>query len=119
MQETKTHEVVYRGEQPSTGGPGEVTVVEDDTERTLDPRTDIANHSPSGVSWGFRGSGPRQLAIALLADVYGDDLAADPHASLHLMHELTEDLDNEFEVSAAQIKSIMSLSTEEYETKWE
>lgn len=119
MQDTKAAEVVYRGEQPASGGPGTVTVEEDGTTRELDPRTDIANHSPSGLSWGFRGSGPRQLAIALLADVYGDDLAEDPHASLHLTHELVENLDDEFEVTAETIKSIMSMTDEEYAEDWQ
>ena len=31
-----------------------------------------ANHSPSGFSWGYAGSGPAQLALALLLD-YTDD----------------------------------------------
>ena len=33
----------------------------------LDPRTDLANHSPSGLSWGYRGSGAAQTALAILA----------------------------------------------------
>jgi hypothetical protein len=36
-------------------------------------RLDIANKSPTGFEWGYVGSGPAQLAIALLADVLGDD----------------------------------------------
>ena len=28
----------------------------------------LANHSPTGFSWGFSGSGPAQLALALLLD---------------------------------------------------
>ena len=39
----------------------------------LDPRLDIANHSPTGLEWGYMGSGPSQLAIALIADATGDD----------------------------------------------
>jgi hypothetical protein len=31
------------------------------------------NHSPSGFEWGYCGSGPAQLALALLADHLGDD----------------------------------------------
>ena len=40
---------------------------------SLDPRLDIANHSPTGLEWGYMGSGPSQLAIALIADATGDD----------------------------------------------
>ena len=33
---------------------------------------ELANHSPSGFEWGYGGSGPAQLALALLLD-YTDD----------------------------------------------
>jgi len=37
----------------------------------------IINHSPDGFSWGFRGSGPNQLSLALLIDFFdGDDRKA-------------------------------------------
>jgi len=42
----------------------------------LNPRLDLWNHSPSGFEWGYAGSGPAQLALALLADCLGDDEAA-------------------------------------------
>ena len=38
--------------------------------RELDPAFDLANHSPTGFSWGYCGSGPAQLALAILADVF-------------------------------------------------
>jgi hypothetical protein len=41
----------------------------------LDPRHDLHNHSPTGFNWGYGGSGPSQLALALLADVFGDEIA--------------------------------------------
>lgn len=39
----------------------------------LSLRLDLYNHSPSGFDWGYGGSGPSQLALALLADALGDD----------------------------------------------
>jgi hypothetical protein len=36
--------------------------------RRLNPRHDLWNHSPDGFEWGYGGSGPAQLALALLAD---------------------------------------------------
>lgn len=36
--------------------------------RPLNPRLDLWNHSPTGFEWGYGGSGPAQLALALLAD---------------------------------------------------
>jgi hypothetical protein len=32
----------------------------------------VFNHSPTGFSWGYSGSGPAQLALALLLDTTGD-----------------------------------------------
>ena len=39
----------------------------------LPPRLDLRNHSPSGFGWGYEGSGPAQLALALLAHALEDD----------------------------------------------
>ena len=33
------------------------------------PSLEIRRHSPDGFSWGYAGSGPAQLALALLLDV--------------------------------------------------
>ena len=44
--------------------------------RPLNPRLDLWNHSPTGFEWGYGGSGPAQLALALLANALGDDDAA-------------------------------------------
>jgi hypothetical protein len=34
----------------------------------LNPRTDVRNHSPDGFEWGYGGSGPAQLALAILCN---------------------------------------------------
>jgi hypothetical protein len=53
---------------------GCTVVVEENGEFTTLPlRLDLRNHSPTGVEWGYGGSGPAQLALALAADVLGDD----------------------------------------------
>lgn len=36
-------------------------------------RLDLWSHSPTGFEWGYGGSGPAQLALAILAAVVGDD----------------------------------------------
>lgn len=35
-------------------------------------RLDLVNHSPTGFEWGYGGSGPHQLSLALLAEAVGD-----------------------------------------------
>lgn len=42
----------------------------------LNPRLDLHNHSPTGFEWGYYGSGPAQLALAILADHLSDDQLA-------------------------------------------
>jgi len=37
-----------------------------------DASQDIWNHSPGGFEWGYGGSGPAQLALALIFDATGD-----------------------------------------------
>ena len=57
----------YRGQR--TGYAVDVTV----DGRALDPRFDLWIHSPTGFEWGYGGSGPAQLALAVLADHLADD----------------------------------------------
>ena len=44
--------------------------------KPLNPRRTLRNHSPTGFEWGYGGSGPAQLALAILAEHLGDDHAA-------------------------------------------
>lgn len=39
-------------------------------------RLELRNHSPTGFAWGYAGSGPAQLSLALLAEVSQDDAMA-------------------------------------------
>ena len=50
----------------------QVFVVRDGQVRFLNPKRDLANFSPDGLSWGYAGSGSAQLAIAMLMEVIGD-----------------------------------------------
>lgn len=49
------------------------------TSYPLDCRWDLRNHSPDGFNWGYGGSGPAQLALAILADYLGNDDTAQQH----------------------------------------
>ena len=58
--------------------PGEVVILEDhQPHRPLRWRLDLRNHSPTGLEWGYGGSGPSQLALAILADALGDAFAVE------------------------------------------
>lgn len=47
--------------------------------RPLPLRLDLWNHSPTGFEFGYGVSGPAQLALAILADCCGDELAVAYH----------------------------------------
>jgi Family of unknown function (DUF6166) len=65
----------YTGQRTELGA---VVLVRQEQVRTkvLRLRTDLRNHSPTGFEWGYGGSGPAQLALALCADATGDDARA-------------------------------------------
>ena len=69
-------ETIYFGTASARNCEYEVTVKEGNALRTLDPRLDLANHSPTGLSWGYAGSGPAQCALALLAHATDDNQRA-------------------------------------------
>lgn len=39
------------------------------------PSQRLVNHSPDGFNWGYGGSGPTQLALAILLEIYGEEFA--------------------------------------------
>jgi hypothetical protein len=67
--ERTTTTVVYRGQRGIYGAAVKVTV----NGAPLPPRNDLFNYSPLGFEWGYHGSGPAQLALAILAHYLGDD----------------------------------------------
>jgi len=50
----------------------QVFVAREGHVRFLDPRYELETFSPDGLSWGYAGSGPSQLAIAMLMEVLDD-----------------------------------------------
>lgn len=52
------------------------SVYRDKLPLTPDRSQGVRNHSPTGFSWGYAGSGPAQLALALLLDVTDDEFIA-------------------------------------------
>ncbi len=65
---------IYQGVRRESGAV--VTVSDGGNCSELNPRFDLRNHSPTGFEWGYGGSGPAQLALAILADHLQDVTAA-------------------------------------------
>ena len=59
---------------PTAKHRGEQTVV-----RPLPLQLELRSHSPTGFAWGYSGSGPAQLALALLMDATGEPTLALRH----------------------------------------
>lgn len=57
----------YKARREAIAG-ATIKIITDQGERALPPRTDLVNHSPTGFEWGYAGSGPAQLALALCVD---------------------------------------------------
>lgn len=71
--------------------PGEwhVDIEFDGERRPLSPAPSLrlVNHSPDGFAWGYGGSGPAQLALAILYDV-----TSDARLSLDLYQDFKRDV---------------------------
>ena len=88
---------------------------EDGTEEALAVRHDLCNHSPIGFAWGYGGSRPAQLALAMLAYLYGDIQALRYYQSFKddtitgLEHDeawemTSEQVDRRIEILKAKVK---------------
>ena len=69
----------------------------------LDPSESqaVINHSPDGFNWGYGGSGPAQLALAILIEVMGQERALMEYQNFkdeHVAKWIQEDFFVEIEV---------------------
>lgn len=74
--------------------------------RPLDPRFDIRRFSPAGFEWTYEGDGPRQLALALLADHLGDAPRALALTET-FMRDIVAELDNAWRLTSDEIESFL------------
>ena len=68
----------------------------------LNPRFDLKRFSPAGFEWTYEGDGPRQLALALLADHLRDDARA-LALTERFMRDVVAELDNAWRLTADEI----------------
>jgi Family of unknown function (DUF6166) len=74
--------------------------------RPLDPRFDLKTYSPMGFEWTYEGDGPRQLALALLADHLGDDQKA-LALTESFMRTVVSALDNAWRLTSSEIDAAL------------
>jgi hypothetical protein len=95
--------VIYKGTRTPDGSPVVTKQVDDRPPEALNLRLDLRRHAGE-ANWGYSGSGPRQLATALLADVVGDGLAME--AAAKFKDEVLANLPREgFELTAEAIEA--------------
>ncbi len=73
----------------------------------LDPRFDLKVLSPDGFEWTYEGPEPAQLALAMLADHYGDgDKALAHHETF--MREVVANFANEWEMTSDDMDEVLA-----------
>jgi hypothetical protein len=83
----------------------QVCVQDGKRTRHLDPRLDLFNHSPAGFAWGYHGSGPAQLALAILADVAGREIALRHYQDYKGAVIARLDQNADFTITEAEVRS--------------
>ena len=87
-----------------------IVTVDDDV---LPPRNDLFNHSPDGFAWGYPGSGPSQLALAILSHhfrSYSDDETAADNLAIKLHQQFKQaviaqlPMEEGFTLTSAQVQ---------------
>ena len=71
--------VAERGDADRTVEARKLVRLADDTLESLrlPARLDLRSHSPAGFEFGYAGSGPAQLSLAILADAIGPERAVE------------------------------------------
>lgn len=75
----------------------------------LNPRNDWRNHSPDGFAWGYAGSGPAQLALAILGDLYPREIAERYYQQFKFDVIVFLDKDKGFQIPEARVREIVEL----------
>lgn len=78
---------------------------------------ELASHSPSGFEWGYSGSGPAQLALALLLDYTDDEEIALAHYT-EFKNEVVSQLkctgpDGRWRLTASDIEAVLRKTTDD------
>ena len=101
---------VYRGFVHSNRA-GHQLVIRDEDILSPGPSQKLWNHSPTGFSWGYGGSGPAQLALALLYDVSEDkELSVKLHQDFKW--ELVARWKGDWEITDEEIRTWLEMRSE-------
>lgn len=100
-------------------GDGEwsVFIQKDDGQRPLPLRLDVRNHSPTGFAWGYGGSGPSQLALALLLQVTDVRTAIEHYQAFKFAKIARMPIDKGWEMTPDDVKAWLFSAQEKEATR--
>ena len=99
---------IFRGRKTPVGCIVELDNESYRTKLSLEKSLQIADHSPEGFQWGYNGSGPAQLAAAILYEITDDvDLSREYYQLFKFDH--VSQWGDTFEISEFEIKIWLSL----------
>lgn len=102
MSETNQTDTIYVSDQEDDMGHTPVYVDIRGQRTELSLRTDLINHSPTGFSWGYRGSGSSQLALSITAHALEDDELAKEHY-MKVRDEFLVDSEQPFKIRKSEV----------------
>ena len=83
----------YEGIRTESGVVVRVATDDCPNKRDLPARMDVINHSLDGFEWGYAGSGPTQLALALAIDALDGDVVRAVKVYQDVKWQITAKLD--------------------------
>ena len=99
---------IFRGRKTPVGCIVELDNESYCTKLSLEKSLQIADHSPDGFQWGYNGSGPAQLAAAILYEITDNvDLSREYYQLFKFDH--VSQWGDTFEISEFEIKIWLSL----------
>jgi len=104
---------IYRGKNSGQGG-GQAVVVFNESTGAVRPLRHIPRHSPDGFQWGYGGSGPSDLALSILADAVGLEMADRRGLYQLFKDEFIARAGTVLEIREEDVLSFVAL----YERKW-
>lgn len=75
-----------------------------DKEILPGPSQKICNHSPDGFSWGYGGSGPAQVGLAILLELFGAKTAIRFYQQFKWDFIANVDQEKDFEIDVWEVK---------------
>ena len=101
-------DIVYHGEKTlrTETSPEHKVVVKnlnDGGDRNMPKYLGVVDHSPTGFSWGYSGSGPAQLAFALIYHVTDEDLERTNNLYQVFKRDVVSELDDTWTLTQADI----------------